>query len=41
MIYPLAHTLLLKFCLDAYGLLQSFEKCALLCSAIQMTLVSI
>lgn len=41
MFYPLAHTLLLKFCLDAYGLLQSFEKCALLCSAIQMTLVSI
>ncbi len=31
MFYPLAHTLLLKFCLDAYGLLQSFEKCALLC----------
>ena len=41
MFYPLVHTLLLKLCLDAYGLLQSFEKCALLCSGIQMALVSL
>lgn len=41
MFYPLAHTLLLKFCLDAYSLLQSVEKCALLYSLIQMALVSL
>ena len=38
--HPLANTLFLKVCLDAYAVLQSFEKCALLISGIQMLLVS-
>ena len=38
--HPLAHTLFLKLCLDAYAVLQSFEKCALLLSGIQMLVVS-
>ena len=38
--HPLANTLFLKLCLDAYAVLQSFEKCALLISVSQMLMVS-
>lgn len=38
--HPLAHTLLIRLCLSAYGVLQSFEKCAALYSVIQMTLMA-
>lgn len=38
--HPLLHTLLLRLCLSAYGWLQSLEKCAALCSVVQMVLLS-
>lgn len=34
------HTLLIRLCLSGYGVFQSFERCAVLYSLIQMTLVS-
>lgn len=40
MFHPLVHTLLLRMCLSAYPIFQSFERCALLYTLIQMTLVS-
>ena len=39
--HPLLHTLMLRLCLSAYALFQSFEKCCALCSAVQMLLLSL
>jgi len=38
--HPILHTLLLRACVNAYDLLGSFERCAALCSVIQMIVVS-
>lgn len=40
MFHPLLHTLLIRLCLSAYGVLQSFEKCAALYSVIQLAVMA-
>lgn len=40
MFHPLAHTLLIRACLSLYGVLQSYEKCAAVYSAVQMLIMS-
>lgn len=40
MFHPLLHTLLIRACLSAYDLFQSFEKCAALYSVIQLTIIA-